>query len=194
MVLFGLNLCHLTICILDNILLLWYVCFWTSWISDKRGQSAGPPPDLAKRLESRRPPGSPSLNRSSASSAKTRISQRRHLKKVEKEETNNAIRKILSGKHSRPTSAGRFNSSRASSRKPTTQGILGCDKESLEISNKRIPRKERIKYVLFVRLLSLFRQLHFLNITGFWFYWQFFLKFLFPFSGMYNFYFLSFDV
>ena len=46
---------------------------------------------------------------------------RRPLKKVEKDETNNAIRR--NSKNTRPISVGRFET-RIRNKKPTTQGIL----------------------------------------------------------------------
>ena len=55
---------------------------------------------------------------------------RRPLKKVEKDETNNAIRRIMTGRNSkntRPTSVGRFET-RIRNKKPTTQGILMFNK------------------------------------------------------------------
>ena len=63
-------------------------------------------------------PNSPSKNR-----------KRRPLRKVEKDVTNNAIRRIMTEdkncKNTRPNSVGRFEN-RKLSKKPTTQGIFVC--------------------------------------------------------------------
>ena len=81
-------------------------------------------PELTVRKSAvKRVPKSPSPTKKSPVSKNV---SRRPLKKVEKDETNNAIRRIMTGKNNkntRPTSVGRFET-RVANKKPSTQGIF----------------------------------------------------------------------
>ena len=89
--------------------------------------SAGPrrKPELSRKSSGVRKLSKPSSAVSLKSPVKNK--PRRHLRKVEKDQTNNAIRRVMTdkgGKTTRPTASAGKESRPSSGKKPTTQGTL----------------------------------------------------------------------
>ena len=99
--------------------------------------SAGPrrKPELSRKSSGVRKVSKPSSAVSLKSPVKNK--PRRHLRKVEKDQTNNAIRRVMTdkgGKTTRPTASAGKESRPSSGKKPTTQGTLNGGLNWLSIS------------------------------------------------------------